>query len=188
LARKILPQRSTLATLAVVLFLSACAIDPSTILRSTRTPEIADAPGDANDPNAKAPGGPAQEGGLPPEITDAVQKPEQVAAVEIDLTNFKERLLGLDDTEITELLGKPKFDRNEPPARIWQFQSDVCFVDLFLFSQEGDLTVDHVEVRGKKVEKIDEKICFASILKAAKGRRRPLVLYSLLQARLKLRP
>ncbi len=160
------PRLSILASIAAILFLSACAFDPSTIVRTPRTPEAAEAgakgsdaqPGDAG---TKA----AQE--LPPEVTDAFEKPEQIAAVEIDLTNFKERLLGLDDQEITERLGKPKFERNEPPARIWQYQSNECFVDLFLFSQDGDITVDHVEVRGKQVEKIDEKVCFASILNAA---------------------
>ncbi len=106
---------------------------------------------------------------LPPKTTDAVEKPTQIAAVEIDLTNFKERLLGLDGSEITELLGKPKFDRSEPPAQIWQYQSNECFVELFLYEEIGDLTVDHVEVRSKQVEKTDEKICFASILKAANG-------------------
>ena len=166
------PRLSILASIAAILFLSACAFDPSTIVRTPRTPEAAEAgakgsdaqPGDAG---TKA----AQE--LPPEVTDAFEKPEQIAAVEIDLTNFKERLLGLDDQEITELLGKPKFERNEPPARIWQYQSNECFVDLFLFSQDGDITVDHVEVRGKQVEKIDEKVCFASILNAANGGEAP---------------
>lgn len=166
------PRLSILASIAAILFLSACAFDPSTIVRTPRTPEAAEAgakgsdaqPGDAG---TKA----AQE--LPPEVTDAFEKPEQIAAVEIDLTNFKERLLGLDDQEITELLGKPKFERNEPPARIWQYQSNECFVDLFLFSQDGDITVDHVEVRGKQVEKIDENVCFASILNAANGGEAP---------------
>ncbi|MBT4939740.1 MAG: hypothetical protein HON14_11445 [Rhodospirillaceae bacterium] len=160
---------SKLAVITVVLFLSACAFDPSTIIRSPRTPEAVDATN-----NDEAPAGEtkqeAKEGDeVPPEIAEAVKKPEQVATVEIDLTNFKERLLGLEGDEINELLGKPKFERDEPPAKIWQFQSNVCFVDLFLFTEDGKLTVDHVEIRGKKVEKVDEKACFASILKAANG-------------------
>jgi len=160
-----------LAAIVGVFFLSACAFDPSTIVRTPRVVDQAEAksgePAEENSKDSK----PAGESGLdlPPEITDAVEKPAQIAAVEIDLTNFKERLLGLDGQEITELLGKPKFERSEPPAKIWQYQSNDCFVDLFLFEEAGDLTVDHVEVRGKQVEKTDEKICFASILKAANG-------------------
>jgi len=171
LARITQPRAAHLAAIAGIFFLSACAFDPSTIVRTPRVVDTAEArsgePADESLQDGKPAG--ESETDLPPEITDAVEKPAQVAAVEIDLTNFKERLLGLDDQEITELLGKPKFERSEPPAKIWQYQSDECFVDLFLFEEAGDLTVDHVEVRGKQVEKTDEKICFASILKAANG-------------------
>ncbi len=164
-------QAAHLAIIAIIFFLSACALDPSTIVRTPRVAESAEAKsGDPAEENTKD-GQPTDESEqeLPPEITAAVEKPEQIAAVEIDLTNFKERLLGLDGEEITELLGKPKFERSEPPAQIWQYQSSECFVDLFLYEEAGDLTVDHVEVRGKQVEKTDEKICFTSLLKTANG-------------------
>ena len=175
MARRKQPRAATpaahLAAIAGIFFLSACAFDPSTIVRSPRVVDTAEAKSGEPAEQKLKDGEPTNESeqNLPPEITDAVEKPAQVAAVEIDLTNFKERLLGLDGSEITELLGEPKFERSEPPAQIWQYQSNECFVDLFLFKEAGDLTVDHVEVRGKQVEKTDEKICFASILKTTNG-------------------
>ena len=94
-------------------------------------------------------------------VTNTRKQPDNI---QINLMNFKERLVGLNSLEVRELLGTPKFKRNEHPASIWQYQSTVCLVDIFLFTQKNALTVDHVEVRSKNIQKVDEKICFASIL------------------------
>ena len=90
---------------------------------------------------------------------------DQPAAPKADFTNFRKRLLGLGANEVLVLLGVPFFQRKEPPAEIWQYRSLACVVDVFLYESEGDLGVEYVEARGRDKEKVDENVCFGSVLK-----------------------
>ena len=84
--------------------------------------------------------------------------------VGINFSTFKRNLIGLNKNEIIELLDKPTFERTEHPASIWQYQSSICFIDIFFYSNKNNLVVDHVEVRSKNIERTDEKRCFSSLL------------------------
>lgn len=44
-------------------------------------------------------------------------------------------LVGLDPTQLEALLGPPELARNEPPAAVWQYRTESCVFDLFLFDQ-----------------------------------------------------
>ncbi len=155
-----------LSVIILALILGGCSTDPQTVKRVPRLPSAEDGqPADtdrAQEPEEEKEG----DAELPAEISEAIEKTKQEPAFEIDLTNFKERLLRLDTDEVSELLGAPNFERTEPPAKIQQYRSNLCIVDIFFFDDEGDLTVDYVDVRGRKVETVDEKKCFANILKA----------------------
>jgi hypothetical protein len=72
----------------------------------------------------------------------------------------------LNKSEIIELLDKPAFKRTEFPASIWQYQSPICFIDIFFYSDKKKLIVDHVETRSKNIRKTNEKACFSSLLDA----------------------
>ena len=86
--------------------------------------------------------------------------------LEIDLTNFKDRLSTLSDAEVVELMGPPQFERFEPPARIWQYRTPFCVVDLFLYDDGGGFTVEYVNLRmrGAGRNKLNDRKCFASII------------------------
>ena len=56
----------------------------------------------------------------------------EVATLEIDLTNFKDRLATLSGAEVVELIGPPEFERFEPPARIWQYRALLRCGSLFI--------------------------------------------------------
>jgi len=146
--------------------LAACA--PPTIKRIPRAPGTEDAreiDRKTKPVTSKGLEETIEEGSFP----DGDDKTEQAARTDVDLTNFKERLIGLDAAEVGELLGPPSLERIEPPATIWQFRATKCIVDVFLFADDGDSKVDHVEVRPRKTETVDEKDCFASILAGDKG-------------------
>ncbi len=178
--------KSGFALVALTLLLSACAVDPAGLKRVPRPA------GDQQDQTARATegGAPAQRGEAaeqspvsPESLTEPVESDpapavpgdapaseQEVTSREIDLENFKERLAGLEADKVSELLGPPSFERVEPPAKIWQYRAEKCVVDIFLYDDDGDLTVDFVEVRGRDSAEVDKRACFASILQNRPGR------------------
>ena len=157
-------ERLSLALTMSAVVLTACAWDPPTIARTPR--EVASTESNAKSrlaarkgsaQNGTAPGGTA---GEPLEAPGT-----EMAALEVDLTNFKERLIGLDSDEINDLMGTPGLERAEPPALIWQYRHQVCTVDVFMFDDGGGATVDHVEVRPASGGSVSERECFTSLLR-----------------------
>lgn len=81
-----------------------------------------------------------------------------------------ESLRGLNAVEVTALLGAPQFQRIDQPARIWQYRTSGCILDLFLYpSAGGELSVDHLETRRLKSPGDDPQSCFAAMVKAARS-------------------
>lgn len=148
------------------LMLAACAFDPMTIERTPR-----DNPGaetSAKSRLAARRGGPTTPSATTGKDGDKADIPTgDNAAPEVDLTNFKERLIGLDSDEIGDLMGTPGLERAEPPALIWQYRHQLCTVDIFMFDDGGGATVDHVEVRPTQGPTVDEKACFTALLRNA---------------------
>ena len=83
----------------------------------------------------------------------------------IDVSGLKHHLVGMDDTEIIKTMGFPVFRRLEPPARIWQYRTTICIVNIFLYETNRRLTAEYVESLGKNNKNADEDECFRSILK-----------------------
>lgn len=77
-----------------------------------------------------------------------------------------EGLIGLGREQVRALLGTPGFVRRDPPAELWQYGTDGCFLDLFLYRNEskGELRVTHVEARGKTVAAVPARDCYLSLL------------------------
>lgn len=147
--------------LLVISALVSCAFDPPSIQRTPREVAAVESTAKSRVARRGAPSAPSE-----PEIPgEEIAVPgDEVAALEVDLTNFKERLIGLDSDEINDLLGTPGLERSEPPALIWQYRSTVCTVDIFMFDDGAGSTVDHVEVRGAS-DDVDEKTCFTGLLR-----------------------
>ncbi len=104
--------------------------------------------------------------------SNSIEGPEktvnQVAATpKIDLLNFKERLGTLSGAEVVKLIGSPEFTRIEPPARIWQYRSLVCVVNIFLYDNGGVWAVEYVDLRAREAASndINETYCFESIIR-----------------------
>lgn len=58
-------------------------------------------------------------------------------------------LIGLNERELTKLVGTPGLVRRESPAQLWQYDHAPCFMHVFLYAPErgGDAQVAHVEAR-----------------------------------------
>jgi len=77
-----------------------------------------------------------------------------------------ERLAGLTGTEVSALLGPPGFVRRDPPAEVWQYRTESCVLDLFLYADGADLPlrVDYFEFRGRTVSGVAATECYRELL------------------------
>jgi len=51
-----------------------------------------------------------------------------------------DRLVGLSESEATNLLGPPAEKADAPPSRVWTYHSDTCDVKLFFYPEVGGST------------------------------------------------
>nr|HIL77246.1 hypothetical protein [Rhodospirillales bacterium] len=155
-------QRALLILIGLhtLLFVSACAYEPKTMVKIPRALETSISSNIKKTTSIKN----KLKNALPHKIANSTIKKQRLPIIEIDLSKFKNNLIGLNKFEIIELLDTPKFKRTEHPASIWQYQSFICFVDIFFYTHKKDMVVDHVEIRSKNVKNVSEKICFASLL------------------------
>ena len=144
----------------IVWYLSACTYDPQTIVKTPRASQ-ANLPTKVKEINA------VKYKFITPLSDSAADKKRELAPlpiIGINLSDFKKNLIGLNKFEVTELLDKPSFKRKEHPASIWQYQSSICFIDIFFYNNNSDVIVDHVETRSKTLNNVSEKQCFSSLL------------------------
>ncbi|MBT3307242.1 MAG: hypothetical protein HN377_12290 [Alphaproteobacteria bacterium] len=83
------------------------------------------------------------------------------------------RLSGMNDQQVLTLLGEPGFKRRDDPALIWQYRTQACALDLFLYQSANgsDYRVNHFETRNRDNSAVSEKDCFVGLLKAFEKRR-----------------
>ena len=54
---------------------------------------------------------------------------------------------GLSDAQVTGMLGKPQFLRQDASSELWQYRGDGCVLHLFLYRDKDGLRVRHAEMR-----------------------------------------
>ena len=82
----------------------------------------------------------------------------------VHLTGDPKELVGLDHAVVRRALGDPMYIRNELPAQVWQYATGDCIVDLYLYKQNGALTVTYVEARSHTAESAPTARCLKSLL------------------------
>ncbi len=82
-------------------------------------------------------------------------------------------LAGLYGEQVIGLLGSPGFKRKDDPALIWQYRTQTCALDLFLYraGNGSPYRVRHFEARGRGKEAVSARDCFVSLLKAYERKR-----------------
>lgn len=82
-----------------------------------------------------------------------------------------QRLVGLNENAVTDLIGPPNEVRNESPARVWRYNGNKCSVDvLFYFDltqQEFRALTYSVEPAGRS--DLAQRICLGGIQEAQRG-------------------
>jgi hypothetical protein len=81
------------------------------------------------------------------------------------------RLVGMSEGQVTELIGTPKEVRDEPPALVWRYTGDSCFVDvLFYFDltrQEFRALAYRFDSNGRTDQA--QRTCLGGIQEAQRG-------------------
>lgn len=62
-----------------------------------------------------------------------------------------EKMAGLTGTQITDMLGKPQFLRQDNTAELWQYRGESCVLQLFLYRANDEWRVRHAEARPRAV-------------------------------------
>ena len=57
------------------------------------------------------------------------------------------KVLGLKPHDVQELLGMPKLVRRDDPAEVWQYRSDACVLDVFIYPVATGAQVRYLEAR-----------------------------------------
>ncbi len=74
-----------------------------------------------------------------------------------------EEFIGYGPQRLLPIMGAPDFVRRDGPAQIWQYRAENCVLDLFLYGQNDDSQVRHVELRERVpgVEPVEQ--CFSRL-------------------------
>ena len=75
------------------------------------------------------------------------------------------KLLGLDRSSLSTLLGRPKVVRRERPAEIWQYFGANCVFDVFLYEDGGAYRVVHSEARDAAAIRTEPRACLGQLLR-----------------------
>jgi hypothetical protein len=83
-----------------------------------------------------------------------------------------QQLLGLDQDQLTALLGPADFTRSDGPAEIRQFRDPDCVLDVFLYQEpsNGGYRVEHVQARDRGLVRTAGRTCVAALMRARRIR------------------
>ncbi|MGO1119463.1 hypothetical protein ACTL6U_12185 [Rhodovibrionaceae bacterium A322] len=76
------------------------------------------------------------------------------------------RFLGLRDQDLRSLLGEPTQLRREAQAQIWQYEEDLCVLDVYLYPQDGQNRVVFLEARDQAAQEFPAASCLTPLLQA----------------------
>ena len=80
----------------------------------------------------------------PPPVPQAQAAPVRAAPATLRVPGLKD-LTGLHEREILTMLGKPDLRRDEPPARLWQYRTADCVLNLFFYRGADGYQLVHAE-------------------------------------------
>ena len=92
------------------------------------------------------------------------KKVNLITAIPLDAN--PRNLIGLESRSVADKLGSPGFVRRDGEAEVWQYPSKFCILDVFLYHDDGKLSVDYVELRGRGSAPLSRQACYLKMLKA----------------------
>lgn len=76
-------------------------------------------------------------------------------------------LLGLLSVDVEGMFGRPRFVRRDGPAQIWQYGTDLCTLNLFLYREGPTFKVRHVEFRNRSADLASSGGCDGALVSMA---------------------
>ena len=76
------------------------------------------------------------------------------------------KLIGLESRGLANKLGSPGFVRRDGEAEVWQYLSKSCILDVFLYRNDGKLSVAYAELRGRGAAPLSRQACYLNMLQA----------------------
>jgi hypothetical protein len=76
-------------------------------------------------------------------------------------------VLGLPADDLEKLLGRPEMVRRDDPAEVWQYRSESCVVDLYLYPEQSSYRVAYIEARDHAAVSMTARSCLGSLAKPA---------------------
>jgi hypothetical protein len=135
-----------------------------------KPPPPSAAPAAAAEEPAAAPAPPAPEvAALPPPAP--VQPPSAPAAPLPRL----DRLIGLNQPEVAQILGEPKSRAEAPPATIWRYDASDCALDVYFYLdlQSQAMRALHYEVRSHDAAERSAQRCYETLLDERRANAEP---------------
>lgn len=77
------------------------------------------------------------------------------------------KLKGLGPADLRGLFGQPKLLRRDPPAEIWLYTGPACFLDLFLYEEDGGKKVAHYQFRSP--QQLSQTECLKDLFANQRG-------------------
>lgn len=87
--------------------------------------------------------------------------PRAPARVDLD----PEQLLNTEQATVSSLLGRPGYERHEQDAKVWQYRSGRCVLDVFLYRNEEVWRVAYFEFRSPDVGPVSATDCFEMLVR-----------------------
>ncbi|RED51470.1 hypothetical protein [Aestuariispira insulae] len=75
------------------------------------------------------------------------------------------QFMDMSTRQLSEAVGRPHMVRRDGPAEVWQYRGDGCVLDLFLYDQENELQVKHVDLRSQSLADDSLKACLADMIR-----------------------
>lgn len=105
-----------------------------------------------------------------PEAKIAVKPPEPPTKIG---TATSSSVLGLGPRDLEKLLGTPKLVRRDAPAEVWQYRSEVCVLDVFIYQVATGARVKYAEARTMAAEPARTDDCVNTIRQQKSPERLP---------------
>jgi hypothetical protein len=104
-----------------------------------------------------------------------VRLPEATAPV-APASGF-DRLIGLDQTRLTALLGEPRQRAEAPPATIWRYLGQACELDVYFYFdlQSQAMRALHYEIRSHESREQPAQQCYDELVSERRARADPSV-------------
>ncbi|MBM85406.1 MAG: hypothetical protein CMM47_05235 [Rhodospirillaceae bacterium] len=75
-----------------------------------------------------------------------------------------QRLLRMGGGKVTSILGTPKFVRREASARVWQYRTVSCVLNLYFYNEADGLRVVYYQFHSTEGAPVSSGACFESLL------------------------